>query len=574
MEFLQTNLKKFICKDFRLLSEKNEAHLKEKVKAASPKSVFIQQNEHIYRVNEQDDVNHLIFSACREISIHTDLATIIDYFADFDTLLVHDQGRYIGYLHDTTFFKQLAKAHLEVQAYFQTVLDTIDTSCTVIDANENVLIWTEGAEKIFSVKQPDILGQPIRDFFQTNRLALLQTLKDGTSLKHSQHQAREDLVVLINSKPVYLHDKIIGAVVSETDITSQIKLNNELHQATEKVFHLEKEVSKLKLADDPFKRIRGNSSALKQTLDMTKKAATTETNILIYGESGVGKELFAKAVHNIREGENAPFVAINCGAIPFELFESEIFGYEKGAFSGAHQKGKKGKVELAKGGTLFLDEIGEMPLEMQVKILRLLQERKFYPVGGTKEIEVDFRVVAATNRDLKELIREGKFREDLYYRLNVVSLEIPPLRKRPEDIIELTHYFLYEISIKYNRPIHGISQEVMQALLSYDWPGNIRELKNVVERLVVFSEEGEIKKEVLPFEVDHMAQASNGKGVNASIFSEKETRSLAERLQELEREIILKELKKTNGEKLSCAKNLQITRATLYNRMKKLGIKP
>src|SRR5699024_8055946 len=152
---------------------------------------------------------------------------------------------------------------------------------------------------------------------------------------------------------------------------------------TKKVFHLEKEVSKLKLADDPFKRIRGNSSALKQTLDTTKKAARTETNILIYGEIGVGKELFAKAVHNIREGENAPLVAINCGAIPFELFESEIFGYEKGAFSGAHQKGKKGKVELAKGGTLFLDEIGEMPLEMQVKILRLLQERKFYPVGGT-----------------------------------------------------------------------------------------------------------------------------------------------------------------------------------------------
>src|SRR5699024_11162450 len=310
------------------------------------------------------------------------------------------------------------------------------------------------------------------------------------------------------------------------------------------------------------------------TINLCARAARNEANILMHGESGVGKELFAKAIHNLRESESAPYIAINCGAIPSALFESEIFGYEKGAFSGADQEGKKGKVELAKGVTLLLDEIGEMPLDMQVKMLRLLDEKKFFRVGGTQELEVDFRVVAATNRDLGELVKEGKFREDLYYRLNVVSLEIPPLRKRPEDIIELTHYFLYEISIKYNRPIHGISQEVMQALLSYDWPGNIRELKNVVERLVVFSEEGEIRKEVLPCEVDYMAQASNGKGVNASIFSEKETRSLAERLQELEREIILKELKKTNGEKLSCAKNLQITRATLYNRMKKLGIKP
>jgi transcriptional regulator with PAS, ATPase and Fis domain len=376
--------------------------------------------------------------------------------------------------------------------------------------------------------------------------------------------------VLINSNPVYLNEKIIGAVVSETNITSQVRLHNELSNTTEKLFNLEKEVNKLLPSEDPFTPIKGNSSTLKQTINMAKKAAMTSTNILIQGESGVGKELFAKAVHNIREGQNAPFIAINCGAIPPALFESEIFGYEKGAFSGADQKGKKGKVELAKDGTLFLDEIGEMPLEMQVKILRLLQEKKFFSVGGTKEKEVDFRVIAATNRDLKEFVKEGKFREDLYYRLNVVSLEIPALRKRPEDIIELTHYFLYEMSIKYNRPIHGISQAVMQALLQHHWPGNIRELKNVVERLVVFSEDGEIKPEHLPFETDGITPVTNGN--NAYFIDDNDNRSLSDRLQEIEKEVIVKELEKEGGNKLACAKKLQITRATLYNRINKLGL--
>ncbi|ASN04557.1 sigma-54 interaction domain-containing protein [Virgibacillus necropolis] len=574
MAFFQSGIKKFIRNDFILLENKIEdVDLHSLIKSESPKKVFIINEGQRYVVHLSDSTDQIIFSTCTRISVNTELEDVSSFFDKSETLLVHDGGNFIGYINAFDFTKQLANTYQEMQAYFQTILDTIDASCTVIDSNESVLIWTEGAEKIFSVKKPDIIGKPITNFFNTDNLALLKTLKDGTSLHHSQHKAREDLVVLINSSPVYLNKQIIGAVVSETDITSQIRLNNELYSATEKVFNLEKEVNKLMPTDDPFKLIRGNSSALKRTINMTKKAATTETNILIHGESGVGKELFAKAVHNIREGQNAPFVAINCGAIPSALFESEIFGYERGAFSGADQKGKKGKVELAKGGTLFLDEIGEMPLEMQVKILRLLQERKFYPVGGTKEIEVDFRVVAATNRDLKELIKEVKFREDLYYRLNVVSLEIPPLRKRPEDIIELTHYFLYEISIKYKRPIHGISQTVMRALLQHDWPGNIRELKNVVERLVVFSDEGEIKIEDIPFEINGMELPNGRKTSYPSIFNESDNRSLNERLQEFEKEIIMKELEKEDGNKLSCAKKLQVTRATLYNRMNKLGLK-
>ena len=401
---------------------------------------------------------HLNFYRVLEVKDNYNLSDVLSSSKDYHYILYHSKDSYIGYISFHELTVHLIQKYREINAYFDTVLNTIDESCTVVNANQEVFVWTKGAERLFSVKKEDIVGKPITDFFNPERLELLNTLKKGTSLYHKQHHAREDLVVLINSNPVYLDDEIIGAVVSEMDITSQVRLNNELSNATEKLFELERESNVFK--DDPFKTIRGNSNELRNTIIMAKRAAETSANILIQGESGVGKELFAKAIHTQREGKNAPFIAINCGAIPSSLFESEMFGYERGAFSGADSRGKKGKVELAQGGTLFLDEIGEMPLEMQVKLLRLLQEKKYFPVGGTKEKTVDFRVIAATNRDLKQLVYENKFRDDLYYRLNVVSLEIPPLRKRPEDIIELTHYFLYETSIKYKRPIHGVSQEV------------------------------------------------------------------------------------------------------------------
>lgn len=572
MVFLHSDLKQIMKQNIVVVDEKNvtPAKLQEIVRAETSKQVVYIYGDCIYLVTVLHQTEQLKYTECGEVEIDASITDVVQSLDHNQNLVVvNKKGMIIGYLCLQELTRHLLSAYQHLQAFSSAILDTIDESCTVIDQDQRVLYWTKGAEKIFSVKQDDIIGRPITEFFRPDQLEVLNSLKTGTSLHHSQHHAREDLAVLINSNPVYLNNKIIGAVVSETDITSQIRLHNELSNASKKLFSLEQEVNKIRPTDNPFQNIKGNSTALKQTIKQTKKAASTNANILIYGESGVGKELFAKAVHTLRENENAPYVAINCGAIPAALFESEIFGYEKGAFSGADQKGKKGKIELAKGGTLFLDEIGEMPLEMQVKLLRLLQERKFYPVGGTKEIEVDFRIVAATNRDLKELVQAGKFREDLYYRLNVVSLEIPPLRNRPEDIIELTHYFLYEVSIKYNRPIHGVSQTIMQTLLQHDWPGNIRELKNVVERLVVFSEDGEMKLEDVPFET---ASVQSQPGDIAKQQISNDNRSLSDRLQAFEKEIIIRELKRADNNKLQCAKNLQVTRATLYNRIKKLGI--
>lgn len=544
---------------------------------------FLLKNKNKQAFFTSNDKTYLATIKNNEVS-YVECPQVFESITDFEVVQLLKQAEFvvvvnkdktpIGLIDYKTLSTALVHDYENLEAYIRTILQTIDAPCTVIDKKGHVVMWTKGAEQLFSVKAKDILGKPITDFFSPDRLEILNALQNGTSVTHMQHQARQDLVVLINSNPVKLNNKIIGAVVSEVDITSQIRLNNELFNTSEKLFNLEEAVRKSALEESPFTYIRGNSSTLKQTLNITKKAATTNASVLIYGESGVGKELFAKAIHNLREKPNAPFIAINCGAIPAGLFESEIFGYEKGAFSGADQKGKKGKAELAKNGTLFLDEIGEMPLEMQVKILRLLQEKRFYAVGGTKEIEVDFRIVAATNKNLQELIQEGKFREDLYYRLNVVNFTVPPLRERPEDIIELTHYFLYEVSKKYNKPIHGISQTVMQRLLQHEWPGNIRELKNVVERLVVFSENGEIQADFLPFEMDEDASLAQQISLPAQslTINKDDTRPLKYRLEEYEKAILIEELKKANGNKQLCAQNLQITRATLYNRLNRLGV--
>lgn len=569
---IKKSLKKTVNRTGLFFTNKKEVEnflLKNKNKQA-----FFTSNDKAYVVTLNNE--EVSYVECPQIFESSSDIEVIELLNTSDVvIIVNDDKTPIGFIDYETLSTTLVHDYENLEAYLKTILHTIDESCTVIDKDGKVVMWTKGAEQLFSVKAKEILGKPIIDFFSPDRLEILNTLKDATSVTHMQHQARHDLVVLINSNPVKLNNKVIGAVVSEMDITSQIRLNNELFNTSEKLFHLEEEVRKSDPEENPFTYIRGNSPVLQKTLNITKKAATTNASVLIYGESGVGKELFAKAIHNLRETSNAPFIAINCGAIPAGLFESEIFGYEKGAFSGADQKGKKGKAELAKNGTLFLDEIGEMPLEMQVKILRLLQEKRFYPVGGTKEIEVDFRIVAATNKDLQELIQEGKFREDLYYRLNVVNFTVPPLRERPEDIIELTHYFLYEVSRKYNKPIHGISQTVMQRLLQHEWPGNIRELKNVVERLVVFSENGEIQADFLPFEIGEETPTPANQisfPTQSLKIQNDDTRPLKSRLEEYEKAILIEELKKADGNKQLCAQNLQITRATLYNRLNRLGI--
>lgn len=491
----------------------------------------------------------------------------------FVTVVLDANDKPNGYITAAQMIQFLYTSFQHVSAFYEAVINTSDSSVTAIDADGRVKTWTKGAEEIFSIKQEEILGRLITDFFEPDKLEILHSLHKGKSIKNKQHHPRSDLFVLINSNPVYYEEEIIGAVVSETDVTSQVVLNEKLFNMSFEVHRLEQEVAKYRKTNDPFSAIKGKSRILQETVDLAKKVCAVKSTVLILGESGVGKEVFAKAIHDASEKESAPFISVNCGAIPDSLFESEMFGYERGAFSGASQKGKKGKIELANGGTLFLDEVGEMPLDMQVKLLRVLQEQKFYRIGGEKEINIDFRIIAATNRNLSELVKEGKFRDDLYYRLNVVSVQIPPLRERKEDIIELTNHFLKELSIRYDRPIQEFSPEVMHSLLQYDWPGNIRELRNVIERLVVFATDGIIKKEYLPFIPDNLSDPGQKQLPKWQEQEQHQTiLPLQTEMEKHERKVLERALKIVEGNKAECAKQLGITRATLYNRLKRLGL--
>ncbi len=305
--------------------------------------------------------------------------------------------------------------------------------------------------------------------------------------------------------------------------------------------------------------IVGQSDAILNLVEVVKKVAATDSTVLITGESGTGKSLIAKAIHFMSHRKDGPFITINCAAIPETLLEAELFGYEKGAFTGAHSP-KKGKFELANGGTIFLDEIGDMPLSLQAKILRVLQDREIERLGSEKTIKVDVRVIAATNRNLEQLVREGKFREDLYYRLNVVPIHVPALRSRKEDIPLLVEHFLQFFNSKYNKNVR-VSPDAMEALMEYHWPGNIRELENTVERIVVMHEEV-VKATDLP---PHIL-AYRRKAVM------EELSNLPEKIQATEREKIIEALEKTGYVKSRAAKLLGYTLRQLDYRIKKYGI--
>lgn len=303
-------------------------------------------------------------------------------------------------------------------------------------------------------------------------------------------------------------------------------------------------------------RILGRSPAFLKVIHQVLQIAPLRSTVLITGESGVGKELIAEAIHNGSPRRQKPLVKVNCGALPESLIESELFGHEKGAFTGAHQQ-RKGRFELADTGTIFLDEVSEMPLNTQVKLLRVLQEGEFERVGGSKTLKVDVRVVAATNQNLEEMVTAGTFRKDLFYRLNVIHLEIPPLRSRSEDIPLLAQYFLDKFCLENNRPPMGFTPEAMQALQQYLWPGNVRELENVVERTVALCSGSSVGLDDLPEELRQHSKVEDNIVIPVGAS-----------LEEIERLAIRQTLKRTGGDKEVTARILGIGLATLYRRLR------
>ncbi|OGQ04116.1 MAG: Fis family transcriptional regulator [Deltaproteobacteria bacterium RIFCSPLOWO2_12_FULL_44_12] len=317
-----------------------------------------------------------------------------------------------------------------------------------------------------------------------------------------------------------------------------------------------------------FDSIIGKSDAIQSVFELVEKVADTDSTILILGESGTGKELIAKAIHYNSRRKDKPLVTVNCAAIPEELLETELFGHMKGSFTGAIAT-KEGRFKAANGGTIFLDEIGDMSPKLQVKLLRVLQERKYEPVGSTQTEEVDVRILAATNQNLEEAVKKGRFREDLYYRLHVIPIQVPALRERMEDIPLLSSHFIQKYNKESNKEVSGVSDKARQIFSHYPWPGNIRELENLMESLVILKSKGEIEEKDLPEKIRGYKTAHKG---NTQVNIPDTGLSLRHALSAFENELILKALQKTGWNKNKAATLLKLNRTTLVEKIKKKGL--
>ncbi|MDV6378444.1 sigma 54-interacting transcriptional regulator [Sporosarcina sp. GW1-11] len=450
--------------------------------------------------------------------------------------------------------------HEHSRYYLNTLIETSSDAIIIINTSEEVEYWNSQAEQIYGITLSAIKMKKISTFFKKEDLKLLEILETKKPVFNVYHQPRPDKHVLISSSPIFDNKgNLIGAISIDQDITNIVKLNEKLSLTTTELQKVKQQYNLQELVG-PFSEIKGQSGAIRAAKELALKVAKTDATVLIRGESGVGKELFAQGIHEASLRNDQPFVPINCGAIPEALFESEFFGYEKGSFTGAHKDGKAGKVEMANGGTLFLDEIGMLPLDMQVKLLRVLQEKEVSRIGGNTSIKVNSRIVAATNSNLEDMIKQGLFREDLYYRLNVVTLKIPSLQERNEDIPILVNHFVQEYCTKYQKEMPTILPSAMELFTNYGWPGNIRELRNVVERMIIIIDHSTIHADDI---MNIFPNSDNNRTVK---------KGLAEEKAQLESARIKEVLIETYGNKSAAAKKLGISRVSLYSKLKQYNI--
>lgn len=457
-----------------------------------------------------------------------------------------------------TFYVKIA----ELFNLYNNVFDNLHEAVCICDKKGIVRYWNKRAESLYNVKRESIVNQYIGEFFPN--AANLQVLKNKKRIDNVCHEPVKGKLVALSAVPLYnFKDELIAVVSTDRDITEAVNLTNQLEYEKKKVEFLERAYKNEIASNYSFSSIIGKNKKIIEGISILQKVAPTSTSVLITGKSGTGKEVFAKAIHEA-SGRSGNFVAINCSAIPESLFESELFGYVEGAFTGAVKKGKIGKFEFANGGTLFLDEIGDMPLEMQVKILRVLQDRTIYRLGSEKAITTDTRIVAATNQDLKKLIQENKFREDLFYRLAVVQIQLPSLKDRKEDIKDLSNLFFEQVSKQEGIKISSIDQRIYKILTNYKWDGNIRELKNVIQRMVVLSNNGKITIDAIPEYILEGMQLDQNEKIDEF--------DLEKVVEDVERRTIKEAMNMVNGNKQQAAKILNVKRTTLYYKLSKYGI--
>lgn len=433
------------------------------------------------------------------------------------------------------------------------ILDSIADGVFTVDKDWNITSFNRAAERITGIASQKAIGQKCFDVLHANicqtECAIRRTLKTAEEIINLPVNIldKEGKIIPISISTAVLKDEtgnIIGGVETFRDLSA--------------LEALKKEILRQYSVDD----IISKNHKIQEIFDILPDIAESESTVLIHGESGTGKELFARAIHNLSRRKKLPFVAINCGALPDNLLESELFGYKKGAFTDA-RKDKPGRFAIAEGGTIFLDEIGDLPLLLQAKLLRVLQEKEYEPLGAISPVKANVRIIAATNKNLQSMIKEGKFREDLFYRLNIVRLELPPLRGRKEDIPLLVEHMIKKLNLKKDRNINGISNSALQLFMTYDFPGNIRELENLLEHAFVMCRSGEIGSRHLPVEFRDAVKVPKTSENNISLQG---------RFKESEAEIIRDTLKRNQGHRGKTARELGIDSSTLWRKMKRLNI--
>ncbi|EEA85590.1 PAS domain S-box protein [Peptacetobacter hiranonis DSM 13275] len=475
--------------------------------------------------------------------------------------VVDDNGKITGILRQEHIRDYLYMQLEEYGITLKYIIGHIREGICAVNNEGVVILWNSFMEERYGIKSDDIVGRPISDFLEDTICERVLRRRIGISDVYSTYK-KQDMYGLVHANPIFFGGEFVGVVCTELDVTEARNLSFELEKTNEKLKYLQDEVKNL--SNGVFEGILGKSDKIEKAKAIAKQIAKTSSSIFIWGESGTGKEVFSRAIHE-QSGRKGSFVPVNCSAIPAELFESEFFGYESGAFTGANKKGKSGIFELAKDGTVFLDEIADLPLNMQAKLLRVLQEKEVRRVGGEKTIKINPRIISATNKDLEKMVKEEKFREDLYYRLNVVEIKIPPLRERKEDIGILLHYFLDEMCRENGKPRMSLSKEAYKILENYRWKGNIRELKNTVENMVVLSDSSIIEKDAIPSYIVESAKNSTD--------DEDYPLDLTSAIEKLEIKNITKALEMSKGNKAKAAKILNIPRTTLYYKLDLYGIK-
>lgn len=429
------------------------------------------------------------------------------------------------------------------------IIDSIEESIIAINHNGQINQVNKSFCRLFGINESKLLYKDIYNVFAQHNRQMLEVLTENEE---------------VEDHPVIIKNISTRNLINCTATIRFIKADNEYDHGKVVVIYENQKTKKLvskifgNQAELTFNNLKGNNPKFLETIDIAKSAAESSSNVLILGESGTGKEIIAQAIHNASIRSDGPFIGLNCCSIPRELIGSELFGYDEGAFTGAKKGGKPGKFELAEGGTLFLDEIGDMPLDFQSFLLRVLEDKKVTRLASEKQFPVDVRIIAATNKDLPSEVKKGTFRNDLFYRLNILTIKIPPLRERKDDIKELCNYFTELLSQQQNKNITGISEDVLELFYNYSWPGNVRQLENTIDRMINLVNSGLLTIDLVPEEI-----RNGSKLIDREKLSDIEAN---------EKDIIINLLEKNNNNISNVARKLDISRPTLYRKLKKYNV--